>query len=692
MKRLETIAKVVLTIVLISFSTLSGAYGQEPKPVATAPQTSASSRQIASEAMKDSRDERWRNADSQLFVAAIPALEPDTKIRLIVNSRFSEIIPIEVTVSSPEGNVLALRSDELEPRRTVDLNLLEHLTDFAARSQPSSVRVSFFGDAEMTQAWLLISGPSGVTEVPLVARSKHANWQWSSFWDARPYGKILRRPRPTFLFHNADLTPVEISGEVTDTKGKTWAFLRAIPPSGTISLRVPATKGASAGQLRVQHDGLPGQVVAAAYLASPGFLASLPVAKPAQLVEAKIYESPGLPLGPDARAEAIVSLFNAERQDGEPILVAVSLLDLVTGREVAVIEQPLASGEIRSINLRETMSEAFEEADRPLRVQIRRQGDSPFLTYGMTLSSKDGPTDLALIPRFKVHDSGTYPIPGLDDHEVTTTLVNLGEEPAQVFAHLSWERGEYALDPIEILPGGAFRVDFRDLVIRGKLDLKKRAFRPGNAPTYFQWLSRRGSSSLIARTEIRPINGDDVYGFNCFGCCMEFPFGGLEPQFAAFRVGDSADFEPVEFIDTCSGTIGPFHAVPTSTTYSSPLGWNNYDIWATGQTQQTVSFTSQGTYSTITCSTVNRNFFGNGPVVADDDCQEEHNPDFDPSRGCCGMNGSNTTDCQECCDREKEVADCRCDELPFGSAVCKARVMQVIQTNCRNPCAAGCGG
>lgn len=63
-------------------------------------------------------------------------------------------------------------------------------------------------------------------------------------------------------------------------------------------------------------------------------------------------------------------------------------------------------------------------------------------------------------------------IPRLQDNDVWTTVLNIGDKPAQVYGQLFWDGGTYAVpDPLQIPPGGAGTFDFRKIVDDATLDL-----------------------------------------------------------------------------------------------------------------------------------------------------------------------------------------------------------------------------
>ncbi len=613
------------------------------------------------------------------------------KVRLLLNSRFVEAVPLEVRMTSLSGEVLVVANEYLEPRSTLEVDLLAALSRVGHRFQPSSVQVSFFGDKEMIQAWLLTSGWSGLLETPLASQSDESSWQWISFWDTRLYGEV-EPAKPRLSFVNIEATPVKLTFDLSIPGQEGERSQIEIPALGTYLWQPAGDSSPSRGSVQIEHDGAPGQVMATGYLQGPRFLASLPLVSSSSVMEFNRYDSPTLPLGARSENRPILSLFNPSQDSGPPVLVRIALVDLLSGNALASTELSMVPSEVTSLDLRSLWPRVLAgNGQRGLRVQITTDG-APVMVHGISLaSSSSAVTDIELIQRQKVHQSGTYPIPNLEENQVVTTLLNLGDTTAELFGHLSWELGEYALPAIKIAPGAAYRIDFQKLVHRAEADLRGRLFQPEDSTTYFQWLSRRGSSELIARTEIRPLDSSDLYGFNCFGCCEEWPVGGIEPGFATFGTGGQADFVPVEFIDTCAGTMGPFTAFPTSSSYASPLGWNYNKVWSNSETNQTVSFTGDGQYMWIDCTERSRTFVGDGPVVADNKCALTHHPGFDLSLGCCGTHGSNVQACNDCCAKELKVAKCRCDKIvnPIKRKACNI-FADKANSKCTGPCNVGC--
>jgi hypothetical protein len=510
---------------------------------------------------------------------------------------------------------------------------------------------------------LVLSGPSGSLEEPLVKTAVASDQQWTAFWDRSLLG-AAGQAKPMFAFHNIDRSPVLLTLTWVPQNGKIRTLRRGLGPSQTAVVEPPGDAAlAPSGHLIASHDGVPGQVAAVALMAAGGApVGTLPLATPKSLQESRDFEGLGFPAleGISAR----VSILDA-RNVGEPQDINVALLHRRDGTLVASTEFSSRPGEIRAVELSSLIPTGATVALRDLRVTISSQLGK-ILAAGLMLEPKGTILDLPLFPRGKAHDSGTYPVPALKTHEVATTFVNLGDEKAQIFAHFTSDRGEYALEPIEISPGATHRLDFRALAAVEQPDRLGRRLDPEFESGFFQWFSRRGSSELLARTEARKRGEVDLIGFNCFGCCAESPSGAVIPQSIGFDVGESPELVAVEYVDTCAGPTGPYYAYPNALFYSAPLTWNGQAISTTAYANQQVAFQGSGEYTTVTCSTKTITFFGSAKATSDK-CLKENHPEFDPKKSC-GDQTPNCSACYTCCDKQKDTADCRCAFLGSPSS------------------------
>ena len=167
---------------------------------------------------------------------------------------------------------------------------------------------------------------------------------------------------------------------------------------------------------------------------------------------------------------------------------------------------------------------------------------------------------------------------------------------AKVVAQLDWEGGgSYALPEITIAAGASYRLDFAELIQEAKPDLLERELNSSYQKGFFRWSARGGSRKLLARTEVGPVAGGQ-FGFNCTGCCLEFPYGAIEPGNPTVPVGQVISTTACEYRNTCSGgLLGPFYASSPLLTVPSPFTWNGFTLRASGPGRGTLSFSATGT-------------------------------------------------------------------------------------------------
>ena len=267
---------------------------------------------------------------------------------------------------------------------------------------------------------------------------------------------------------------------------------------------------------------------------------------------------------------------------------------------------------------------------------ISREGSPRSLLVSGAKLSRSG--QVQSIPFFQdgqAHHNGTYPLLNVSRGAVSTTWLNLGAATAKVVAQLDWEGGgSYALPEISIAPGASHRLDFAELIRNAKPDLLERELNSSYQKGFFRWSARGGSRKLLARTEVGPADGGR-FGFNCTGCCLEFPYGAIEPGSATFLAGSSASFVAGEYRNTCSGgLLGPYSATSPVLTVPSPFTWNGFTLRASGPGSGTLSFTATATrYEVISgiCMTFTDIVAGSGPGKGFDFAVSLVNPNLQPT-------------------------------------------------------------
>jgi hypothetical protein len=174
-------------------------------------------------------------------------------------------------------------------------------------------------------------------------------------------------------------------------------------------------------------------------------------------------------------------------------------------------------------------------------------------------------------------------------------------------------------------------------------------------------------------------------GFNCFGCCTEFPTGEVIPVSIAFDIGQVPLFQAAEIDHTCQGDIGPNPVDSPSLSYTTPLSWDGVHVSTSDLTYQTLSFTARDVRVSVTCQEVGTTISGSGPGEVDQ-CQHDNNPGHDPGKGCNqSPNSGSCSDCYSCCDKQKAVGYCRCDKAGGNVQACKAGVVAACGS-CKQLC------
>ncbi len=620
------------------------------------------------------RASRWANSSEQVLVAPHYRIAAGDSAVLILVNRFGRPLGIAINAHGAGGTSYPLAGIELEARGTAQIDLAQSLRDAPDTLREGSLRVSHFGDPEMLQAWIVLSGQKGSLELPLTKASASDVSHWFAFWDSRLLGRG-EKLQPRLYFHNVQATEVVVEVAAEPRSGSGTTYRLHVGGGQTATLEPEAHGRWDATSLRIEHDGQPGQVAAIGLLEGRRTFLSLPLlpatATPYGDLRTKVYDSLAMPLPADpgergaTDASTVLSLFNYAAY-GEADQVRLALIDR-SGERLAELSRTLRPGEIRSTDLDRLIG---DHAGRDLRLEVSTETGS-LLPAAVAIDERGLAIDVALLPRTKVHASGTYPLPSLQTHEAATTILNVGAEPAEILGHVEWEDGAYSLQPITVPPGAFHRIDFNELARAGAPDLLGRTFPGDHERAFFEWHAKNGASSILARTEMRRQGDHDVVGFNCFGCCEEFPYGAIIPSGIAFDVGQTPPFDAVIYMSTCSGTVGPYSATPDFLTYSSPLTWDGSTISSSGYTSQTVEFSERIAYQWVDCTQRERTVRGAGPAAVDT-CQEEHNPDYDHSKGCTGMYGGDCEGCKACADREHAVAKCRCNKLIAGKATCLA--------------------
>ena len=424
-------------------------------------------------------------------------------------------------------------------------------------------------------------------EIPFSVASQFQSTTLRSFWDRQPL-RHMANGVPTYAVMNTASIPLTFSVTIEAGSESSLSNYR-LQPNARRVLTMP--QNAESGSLVIEHQGLPGELVGAGWLEGSGLVAPLPMVDPATLQSSKYH---ALRVPTTGWLRTWLTLFNPTVRSQTAKL---SAYDPVSGARLARITQTVGAETVETVSLVTLLGNLGSTRPQEVRITVDHPG-SPrsLLVSGAKLSSSGQVRSIPIFQDSQAHHNGTYPLLNGSRGSVSTTWLNLGEAPAKVVAQLDWEGGgSYALPEITIAPGASYRLDFAELIQEAKPDLLERKLNNAYQKGFFRWSARGGSRRLLARTEVGPAEGGQ-FGFNCTGCCLEFPYGAIEPGSATFPVGSSASFVAGEYRNTCSGgLLGPYHASSPTLTVPSPFTWNGFTLRASGPGSGTLSFTATAT-------------------------------------------------------------------------------------------------
>lgn len=648
----------VLTILLgFSATALLGQDAQFP----TGPITPI---QPASEALRDAeryRAERQASAHDVIAVSPAFSVIGDRQTDLYLLNLITEPLFVDIAVRTGSGEVLPLSRVLIEPNRHLVLALADLLTAAEPRFREGSLWLSYVGDVDSIQAWAIHRRNSEVLAVPFSKPESAKLSSATSFWSLE--GQEGSRARYYLL--NSGNVPIAYVVTMNDSEKRAQLVEGRLEPGERHVLSVAEHGGAQRGWLTVEHNAAPGDLSLTGFLEGPNTLLALPLLSPAKIDRGEALHGirvPATASEPLANRATTLVLFNASAAHHE---VAAELFALETGRSLARVIVRLSPWEVRSIGWLELFgSEHLSSAD----TRITLDTTKPLGAYAYQQLRDGSLFDIAFFSNSELHGSGSYPLPPLDAHEVVTTVVNLGPKPASLLGQYFWEGGTYAVGPLQLLPGEAYRFDPRETALTGEPDVLGRKLPLDYSFGYFKWLAQAGYASLVGRTEVRPLSGIDVFGFNCFGCCWDIPSGAIIPNLAEFDPGLVVPFDSCISYSTCNGVMGPYPYNPATWTSPAPFTWNTRTLSASGPGQET--FRSEGTEfeHKINCTTRQRQVVGTGTGST---CKillrKSHNmaQSWSAVLACTQQVGdrpagtARCNSCLECCDKQKIFNECR---------------------------------
>jgi len=436
---------------------------------------------------------------------------------------------------SAAGEVLPLGRYSVEPSRHLALVLRDLVRPAGRHFFQGSLRLSFLGDTGTLQAWVVVRRGRQAIEISCQAPSEVAGSELTAFWDSSGLPG-----RPAVYLLNAGNRNVRYNMASGGQPGSVLVSTTIAPGERH---RITPPTAETRGWVRVRHDGDPGSLIATAMVEGPKHLSGAGLVHGTVEVATE-FEVVRVPLDrgqADGSAQAVVTLFNASTELNRATVTVVSA---VTGQTLDEVTRSLKPREVLSLRL--SPPRLAHSLDRPTveEARVRVSAQAPgLLVAGRSVLAAGETIDHSFFPAGDAHAAGSYPVLPLEEFDVDLTLANLDPEDSQVVAQFFWDGGAYAFGPVTIPGGTSYRLSVADVVQRADPDVLGRTL-PGQLPGGFlKWKVMSGSRRLLGRTEARYRDSSDAFGFNCFGCCYEVPFGTIVPDFVDFEPGQSPLFE-----------------------------------------------------------------------------------------------------------------------------------------------------
>ncbi len=521
-------------------------------------------------------------------------------------SLFADPIQVKMTVYDSQGRPFPLIEHRLEPRTHFELSLNQALASAPPGFSQGSLCLEYRGEASTLLAWAVLRRGSHATEVPFRVAGQFKSTILRSFWDRLPLDKDFDAI-PTYYLVNTTAGPIEYSTSIENGERKSTGQDHSLGPRSWEVITVP--HHLKKGSLVIRHGGLPGDLMCAGFLQGQTVISPLPVVDPAMPESGRRH---ALRVKSSQQWTTWLTIANPTPTSQTATL---SVFDPISGKRLVGKKQRVAAGKLKTVKLAALLDRTDglsglhrligravarllgrDKAHFPEIVRIifdHEDAPGSLLVSGTSVSRAGQVASVHWFQDARAHHNGIYPVPNGSLGEVFVTLLNLGDAPANVVAQFNWDKGgAYALPPITVDPGRTYRLDFAELVEKAKPDVLNRVIDSTYQRGFFSWSARGGNRKLLGRTEVRTVDGGH-FGFTGTGCCVEYPFGRIEPRKFLFVVGSTISVVACEYRETCSaGLLGPFYALSPSLTVSPPFIWDGLTLGASGPGSGDVSFTS----------------------------------------------------------------------------------------------------
>ncbi len=289
------------------------------------------------------REQRRAQAVPTELIAPFYSVAGGDESQLMVVSRVAYPVVFDLSALDAKGEILPLGRFEIKPQSHLSLLLGERIRVGGEGFVEGSVRLSFLGDDQALQSWLILHRGRQITELPLRSPTELDGRKLTAFWDGGPLGGV----RPELYLVNAGDLPLEYAIEVRkdSLEQPHLERSRSIVPGQRHRVAFKALKG----WLRLTHDGEPGALQVAGFLAGQTHLSALPLFSPSDVEQTLGFHSIRIPVGDTAkRYPTHLTLFNAA---AEARLAEIKAVDPTSGATLSSSFEWLKPHQVTTVDL-----------------------------------------------------------------------------------------------------------------------------------------------------------------------------------------------------------------------------------------------------------------------------------------------------------------------------------------------------
>ncbi len=509
-------------------------------------------------------DEVLPGSVSRSIFSPYYTVEPGWLTVLGLNNSTRVPITVSPTIYSLDGVGVPMSPVRLEPHEMKEIHLADWVAPLGDNYLKGSVRLEYVGVPFGLRSVITATDEQNslALNIPLRARGEFKSSQLEAVWwvpndDARLAVAVV----------NTTDHAVNASVIISRPEGhelKRHPLPLAAHQTRFVNLRqLVAREDALSGGISIQHDGLPGAILAEGFVLDrdAGFSLNLPFQDPATFGDSKL-EGAGVMIGLSNDSGQPAVQFSGRlllRNVSSAPITASPVLQRGT-EQTALGSVNLAPGEARVIHISPSQAPSGEGA---VGIQIPHTG-TPGSLIGHWFSV-DASHSLVVetplkSPSHHEHTGGSNPWSLAGDTTAVTYVKNAGAETAEFAAYISYPGGLYVLGFLQVGPGETYAIDIRKLRDAQTPDIHGNVLPADLAGGQTNWRWREGAP-LIGRTNVMSRAAGIAQNMSCEICaCSQLsPQMELRPLHAVtLNVGETYQSTEIRQWDGGCDTPSPY--------------------------------------------------------------------------------------------------------------------------------------